>query len=149
MTTLCGIECPCYGTLEEVHKELIGDDLKWKEKQVSIDGRGYTVTEKGFRSNSSEKEYTPSTLSEFLHPGTAILIGIEESASASGSGIEWYQIETTGKIPHISKRCALCGMQLNQEEQKYGACGPCMREFIVSKPMANEDCFSFDNFRIL
>jgi hypothetical protein len=126
MTTYEGIDCPCYGTLDEIHKALIGD-LHWTEKPITINGFDYIVTEKGFRNNQSEREYLPSVLAEFLHGGTAILIGMEEWDDRD-IPLLVFQIFTTGKIPHISKRCALCGFQLNQEDQKYCACGPCRAE---------------------
>jgi hypothetical protein len=53
----------------------------------------------------------------------AILIGYDDDSIL-------YEIATTGKIPHISKRCALCGIQLNQEEQKRGACSSCHAEAV-------------------
>jgi hypothetical protein len=126
MTTYEGIECPCYGTLEEIHAVLIGD-LKWIGKQITINGFDYTVTERGFKNNQSEREYISSVLAEFLHTGTAILIGMEEWDDRD-IPLLVFQIFTTGKIPHVSKRCALCGFQLTQEEQKHGACGPCYAE---------------------
>ena len=127
MTTYSGIECPCYGTLSEIHRALI-DDLEWLGSQVSLNGWGFTVTEKGFRSNESNKDYDSKLLAEFLHNGTAILIRKVETGfehNYEGDLPDHFEIATTGKIPHVSKRCAICGIQLNQDDQKRGACTSC------------------------
>lgn len=129
MTNYCGIECPCYGTLEEIHKALIEDLCKLGE-EVLINGWRYTVTEKGFRSAESKKEYSSSLLAEVLHTGTAILIGLIPDDTQPEDAAYLYEIATTGKIPHVSKRCVLCGVQLNQEEQKNRACLSCYAEAV-------------------
>jgi len=135
MTTYNGIECPCYGTLEEIHAALI-KELEWTGKQVCINRWEYIVTEKGFIPDQSlsrlKREYDSKTLAEFLHTGTAILILKKEWNELDDPELRdiSIQIVTTGKIPHVSKRCALCGTQLNQEDQMRGACGSCHAEAV-------------------
>jgi hypothetical protein len=129
MTNYCGIECPCYGTLEEIHKALIGELCRLGE-EVLINGWRYTVTEEGFQSTESKKEYSSSLLADALHTGTAILIGMIPDDTQPEEAAYLYEIATTGRIPHVSKRCALCGLQLCQDDQKYGACGPCRAEAV-------------------
>lgn len=124
MTIYNGIECPCCGTLEEIHKVLI-TELGWIENQVSINGWKFTITKKGFRSNQSGKEYAPSILSGFPHTGTAILIGLEGDEDQLPDYSYHYQIVTVNHMPHISKRCIECGCQINQDEIKHGACNSC------------------------
>jgi hypothetical protein len=121
MTIYDGITCPCFGTLEEIHTALI-KDLNWLNEQVSINGTGYTVKESGFQDNHNGTIRTCSYMT-ILHPGTAILAGQDESHYQDLQDV--FRIVTSGKIPHVSKRCALCGIQLIQEDIKRGACGPC------------------------
>jgi hypothetical protein len=120
MTDYNGIQTPCYGTLEEIHAALI-KDLKWLDEQVTINGYGFTVKESGFQSNSSGSCYTPEML-KLIAPGMAILLGLTTYESDDP---DHYDIMTCGKIPHISLRCICCGIQLNQDEIKRGACDPC------------------------
>ena len=126
MTTHNGIQIPCFGTLQEIHAALI-KDLDWLNNQVSINGWGYTVKEAGFQSNESGKCHDCLTLAS-LHKGTAVLYNLEEtgfSGNYLGDLPDYYEIVTSGKVPHVSKRCAECGCQLNQDEIKRGACDGC------------------------
>lgn len=116
MPTYNGIEIPCFGLLDEIHAALI-KELNWLNEQVSINGWGYTVKEAGFQSNDSGRCIDCTTLA-LLHPGMAVLYNQIEDPCI-------FMILTSGKVPHVSKRCALCGCQLNQEEIKHGACIGC------------------------
>jgi hypothetical protein len=120
MTDYNGIQTPCYGTLEEIHAALI-KDLNWLDEQVTINGYGFTVKESGFQNNGTGTCKTPEML-KLIAPGMAILCGQHE---AKHGGVEIFDIVTCGKIPHISLRCICCGIQLNQDEIKRGACDPC------------------------
>ncbi|MEN6394959.1 MAG: hypothetical protein ABFC78_00550 [Methanoregula sp.] len=118
-----GITLPAFGTLAEVHAVLIDSQgLNALDDSCVINGYGYTITKNGFLSVESEKERTPDTLTQF-HTGIAIVIGYNTQ--------EWegllpaLEIITTGRLPHISKRCTLCGMQLDKEGIKRGACTSC------------------------
>lgn len=125
MTIYNGIECPCYGTLEEIHKILV-TDLNRIGDTVLINGWGLTVTEKGFRSKVlSKREFLPSTLAKFPHPGIAILTGLKPDESQPEDVAYFYEIVTMGRIPHVSKRCAECGCQMDRDEIKRGACSSC------------------------
>lgn len=125
-----GIDCPCFAeTLAEIHAAL-KTDLNWIGEQVTINNFGYTVTENGFRSNHTDREY-PADSPAFINmlaPGLVILIG-SNSLSYDCCGYnnrEIFEIVTLGKLPHISKRCPVCGQQLNSEEiEHYGACTNC------------------------
>ena len=131
MTTHNGIETPCFGTLKEIHAALVGS-LNWKGQQVSINGWGYMVTEAGFQSNGSGNVYQPGSIAtRFRMPGTAILIGLNEtgfSGNYDGSNPDFFEIVTSGKVPHVSERCQLCGAQLNKDEIKRRACDGCYAE---------------------
>ena len=123
MTEINGIVLPAFGTLADFHAALIDPHgLNALNHSVVINGWGYTVTKDGFLSVESEKECTPETLAQF-HTGTAVMIGYNVQ--------EWddllpaLDIVTIGKLPHVSKRCALCGMQLDEEGIKHGACNSC------------------------
>jgi hypothetical protein len=120
MTDYNGIQTPCYGTLDEIHAALI-KDLNWLNEQVTINGYGYTVKESGFQDHNSGTCKTPEML-KALAPGMAILVGQHKGLFEDE---EIFQIVTCGKIPHISLRCICCGIQLNQDEIKRGACDPC------------------------
>lgn len=123
MPQINGIEIPCFGSLDEIHKVLT-KELNWIDKTVVINGFGFTVKEAGYQSNQSGICRTPDTWSK-LHTGTAILYNYECDDEEMPP---FYEIMTSGKVPHISKRCALCGMQLDQDGIKRGACGPCYAE---------------------
>jgi len=127
MTDYNNIECPCYGTLKEIHAALIGP-LEHGGQQCTINGIGYTVDPAGFRSNRNGRLHAPEELERNYPPdglGVAILVGFREKESAG----EYVQIITTKKIPHVSKRCPECGDQLDQYEiEHYGACGSCYAE---------------------
>jgi hypothetical protein len=132
MTSYNSVECPCYGTLDEIHKVLI-TDLKWIGNQVSINGLGFTITKQGFKSHLSEKDYSPATLEEFPHIGIAILTGLEETGfdhNYDGDLPDFFQIVTTGHMPHCLARCVVCGVQLDEEEQKRSACSGCYGETV-------------------
>lgn len=126
MTTHNGIQIPCFGTLQEIHAALI-KNLDWLDKQVSINGWGYTVKEAGFQSNESGKCHNCLTLG-FQHKGTAVLYNLKETGfpdNYDGNNPDYFEIVTSGKVPHVSKRYAECGCQLNQDEIKHGACDGC------------------------
>lgn len=123
MTDYNGIQAPCFGTLEEIHAALI-KDLNWLNEQVTINGWGYTVKESGFQDNNNGTiKQIPYLV--ILHPGTAILIGMKETTL---NNPDFFKIATSGKIPHVSKRCAICGMQLDKEGITRGACPSCYAE---------------------
>jgi hypothetical protein len=123
-----GIQTPCFGTLEEIHTALI-KDLNWLNEQVSINGQGYTVKEAGFQDNDNGQVKQILYLA-LLHPGTAILTGMKEALWHDPS--DSFTVVTSGKVPHVSKRCALCGMQLDQEGVTRGACPSCYAEEVSS-----------------
>ena len=132
------IVCPCFGTLNEIHTALV-KDLKWLDNQVTINGWGYTVKEAGFQSNHNGRIYPVSEESKtrgltYLHPGTGILIDLRyDEDSDEPQEPPFWEIVTSGKVPHVSKRCAECGVQLNHEEIKHGACLSCYSEAVNTR----------------
>lgn len=117
------VEVPCYGTLEEI-LEVLKTAFKLENgTDVLINGSGYEITEKGFRSLwSSSKEYdvTDPAFLEMICPGIAILLG------RYGDDDEGpFDIITTGKLPHVSKRCPYCGEQLTADQVERGAHPSC------------------------
>lgn len=129
MTDYNGIQTPCFGTLGEIHAALI-KDLHWLNEQVTINGWGYTVKESGFQDNHNGAVKQISYL-VILHPGTAILTGLKETTfkeNYEGDNPDFFEIVTSGRIPHISRRCAICGMQLDNEGITQGACPSCYAE---------------------
>lgn len=116
------VRCPCYGTLQEIH-EVLYKELELVNSPVTINGWGYTVKESGFQSNENGV-IVPFERLVLLHPGTALFVGYHDL----DEGIEIPEIVTSGKVPHVSKRCALCGDQLTEEEIRHGACNSCYAE---------------------
>lgn len=143
MTTHNGIETPCFGSLVEIHAALIGP-LNWTGNTVTINDRGYTVMPEGFKSHydgiaprAVDRVFLPSeeAFCNFLHKGMAILIGLKETGylgNYGGEDPDYFQIVTVGELPHVSKRCALCGVQLCEEEIGRGACNSCYAEEVGS-----------------
>jgi hypothetical protein len=123
MTNYNGITLPAYGTLTEIHAALI-DTLNHGGQQCSINGWGFTVEKEGFRSNQSGRVYSPCLLED----GVAILTGMKKTGfegNYDGDNPDFFEIITCKKVPHISKRCIECGMQLNQDEIRHGVCDAC------------------------
>lgn len=125
MTTIGNTEIPCFGTLKEIHAALVGD-MGWLDGQVSINGWGYTVKEAGFQSNHNGMVQLFEHL-QIVHPGTAIIASKEDRPDDLPDS---FVIVTSGKVPHVSKRCADCGCQLDQDEIPRGACNACYSEMM-------------------
>jgi hypothetical protein len=127
MTTHNGINIPCFGTLKEIHAALV-KELNWIDEQVSINGWGYTVKEAGFQSNHNGMVQIFDNL-QIMHPGTAILVRLVEQTTFPDLP-KSFEIVTSGKIPHVSKRCAICGCQLDNDGVHRGACFSCYGEMV-------------------
>jgi hypothetical protein len=125
MPEVNGVSLPAFGTLAEIHKALL-ERFDFCERECIINGIGWTVVPDGFRSNRTEKVYTCENLERFPPGGlgTCLLLGFIDVLPE-----EVAEIITTMNIPHISKRCPICGDQLNQYEiEHYGACFSCYSE---------------------
>ena len=113
---------PAHGSLKELHAVLIGD-LKWLGGTVTINGWGYCLTETGFQSNDSTRIYHPDDLGKGLHRGMAIISSCVHDPDEEIP--PYYEIITTGRIAHISKRCKMCGDQLYPKEKSREVCNSC------------------------
>jgi hypothetical protein len=122
MTNYNNIQTPCFGTLAEIHAALV-KDLNWLNEQVTINGWGYTVKAVGFASNNNSCICRTPEEWAVMHPGVAILTGMYPDDK-----MELYEVITLEKIPHISKRCPLCGDQLDQDGMRHGTCSSCYAE---------------------
>ena len=125
MIDVNGTDLPCYGTLAEIHAALINDH-KWLDRFVTINGMKYTVKSVGFVSGRSGRCFLPISPG-FLaqHPGRGLLVSY---VPATENAFPYFVVVTTGKIPHISDRCQLCGSQLVESDRARRACFPCYAE---------------------
>jgi hypothetical protein len=117
---------PCQGTLKEIHEVLIGD-LQWVGQPVTVNGWGYTLSDTGFISNEDHKEKSFECM-ETLHPGRALFVDQDMLLDNA----EICAIVTLDRVPHVSKRCQLCGDQLLSGEINQGACNSCFAREVGS-----------------
>lgn len=124
------IEYPCFGTLKEIHAALIGP-LNRLDSLCTINGFAYIIRKEGFESNTSHKIYSCDVLQEMPPDGLGTCILMEyEYLSEIDDHETSVEIISMSKIPHVSKRCKICGCQLDQYEIKKTVCESCYGESI-------------------
>lgn len=118
-----GIHLPCFGMLDEIHAALL-KEFDWEGNTVIINGTGYTVIKEGFQSNASGLPLSPGVMA-YQNKGIAIIMGyIHEDEETPA----YYEVFTSGNVPHVSRRCKICGDQLVQHEINREYCDKCYRE---------------------
>lgn len=80
------VEFPVRGTLSDLYKLILLLSAPVSGEQVTIDGKGYTLTVTGFKSNDTGESFCVENLEGSLDAHIAFLLGFNESGWADMPG---------------------------------------------------------------